>query len=133
MIFSVHDDPLLSYLDEDGQSIEPEYYVPVIPTVLVRCSLPHTHAHTHTHASRPCSLTRTYVCVFLLQVNGSEGIGTGWSSSIPNYSPVDVISNLRRLISGEVRAPCGPPPLVPACACMPRGASLLQLSIPCVC
>jgi DNA topoisomerase-2 len=34
-------------------------------------------------------------------VNGSEGIGTGWSSSIPNYNPRDIISNLRKMIEGE--------------------------------
>jgi DNA topoisomerase-2 len=68
-IFHPHDDPLLTYLDDDGQSIEPSYYVPVIPMVLV---------------------------------NGSEGIGTGWSSSVPTYNPRDVISNLRRMITGEL-------------------------------
>jgi DNA topoisomerase II len=35
-LFHPDDDALLAYLDEDGQSIEPEYYVPVIPIVLVR-------------------------------------------------------------------------------------------------
>ena len=34
-IFHPHDDPLLAYLDDDGQSIEPEYYVPIIPMALV--------------------------------------------------------------------------------------------------
>lgn len=29
---------LLAYQDEDGQTIEPEYYVPVIPTVLINGS-----------------------------------------------------------------------------------------------
>lgn len=28
--------------------------------------------------------------------NGADGIGTGWSTSIPNYHPVDIINNLRR-------------------------------------
>jgi DNA topoisomerase-2 len=28
-------------------------------------------------------------------VNGSEGIGTGWSTSIPNYSPLEVIDNIK--------------------------------------
>lgn len=36
-IFHPLDDPLLNYLDDDGQSIEPSYYVPVIP--MVRLSL----------------------------------------------------------------------------------------------
>jgi DNA topoisomerase II len=29
------DDPLLNYLDEDGKKIEPEWFMPVIPMVLV--------------------------------------------------------------------------------------------------
>ena len=67
-IFHPDDDALLNYLNDDGQSIEPEYYMPVIPTILV---------------------------------NGSEGIGTGWSTNIPNYNPREVISNIRLLIDGE--------------------------------
>jgi DNA topoisomerase-2 len=34
-IFNPHDAPLLTHLDDDGQTIEPEWYVPVIPMVLV--------------------------------------------------------------------------------------------------
>lgn len=67
-IFHPHDDPLLAYLDDDGQSIEPFCYVPVIPMALV---------------------------------NGSEGIGTGWSTSIPNYNPREIIANLRLMIAGQ--------------------------------
>lgn len=67
-IFHPHDDPILEYLEDDGQSIEPVHYVPIIPMALV---------------------------------NGSEGIGTGWSSSIPTYNPRDVIDNLRLMIAGE--------------------------------
>lgn len=54
MIFHPDDDALLHYLEDDGQSIEPEYYVPVIPLVLV---------------------------------NGSDGIGTGWSSQVGHVPP----------------------------------------------
>lgn len=32
----------------------------------------------------------------MILINGADGIGTGWSTSIPNYSPVDVIENLKR-------------------------------------
>ncbi len=67
-LFHPEDDQLLPYQDEDGQTIEPEYYAPVIPTVLV---------------------------------NGSDGIGTGWSSAVPNYNPRDLIANLRRLLRDE--------------------------------
>ena len=34
-IFPPEDMPLLNYLDDDGQSIEPDYYVPIIPMTLV--------------------------------------------------------------------------------------------------
>jgi len=34
-LFNEHDNSLLDYLDDDGMSIEPKYYVPVIPMVLV--------------------------------------------------------------------------------------------------
>nr|CAG8492090.1 15863_t:CDS:10 [Entrophospora candida] len=35
MIFHPDDDILLDYLNEDGQSIEPKWYIPVIPMILV--------------------------------------------------------------------------------------------------
>jgi DNA topoisomerase-2 len=67
-IFHPNDDAILDYLQEDGQKIEPSYYMPVLPLVLV---------------------------------NGSDGIGTGWSTFIPNFNPRDIISNLKLLIAGE--------------------------------
>ena len=67
-IFHPHDDPLLTYLDDDGQTIEPFCYVPVIPMALV---------------------------------NGSDGIGTGWSTSIPTYNPREIIANLRLMLKGQ--------------------------------
>lgn len=40
---------------------------------------------------------RVYVPVIpMVLVNGADGIGTGWSTSIPNYHPMDIIRNLRR-------------------------------------
>ena len=65
ILFNEHDNHLLDYLDDDGISIEPKYYIPLIPMVLV---------------------------------NGSEGIGTGYSTNIPCYNPDDIITNLKRLI-----------------------------------
>ena len=44
----------------------------------------------------------------LVLVNGSEGIGTGWSSYIPNYNPRDIIANVRRLLNGETMMPMDP-------------------------
>jgi len=37
----------------------------------------------------------------MVLVNGAMGIGTGWSTSIPNYNPADIIRNIRRKLSGE--------------------------------
>lgn len=68
IIFNKLDNPLYNYLDDDGQTIEPEYYVPIIPMILV---------------------------------NGAKGIGTGYSTSIPSYDPLDVIKSIRKLIAGE--------------------------------
>ncbi|KAL5612572.1 uncharacterized protein BROUX77_002728 [Berkeleyomyces rouxiae] len=32
----------------------------------------------------------------MVLVNGADGIGTGWSTSIPNYHPIDIVTNLKR-------------------------------------
>ena len=61
-LFPEADEPLLNYLREEGLSIEPSFYVPILPLVLV---------------------------------NGAEGIGTGWSTQIPQYSPLHIIENLK--------------------------------------
>ncbi|KAF8398402.1 hypothetical protein HHK36_017329 [Tetracentron sinense] len=74
-LFPKDDDFLLDYLNEDGQTIEPTWYMPIIPMVLV---------------------------------NGSEGIGTGWSSYIPNYNPRDIVSNVRHLLNSELMEPMDP-------------------------
>jgi DNA topoisomerase-2 len=37
----------------------------------------------------------------MVLVNGAEGIGTGWSTYIPNYNPRDIVANLRHLMAGE--------------------------------
>lgn len=68
LIYSELDDPILNYLDEDNLKIEPEFYVPIIPMVLI---------------------------------NGADGIGTGWSTSIPNFNPLDIIANIRRLMNNQ--------------------------------
>uniref|UniRef100_A0A7S2ZB09 DNA topoisomerase (ATP-hydrolyzing) n=2 Tax=Rhodosorus marinus TaxID=101924 RepID=A0A7S2ZB09_9RHOD len=66
LLFPMEDDAILDYLEDDGVSIEPKYYAPVIPTVLV---------------------------------NGAEGIGTGWSSSVPCYNPRVLIELIRKLLN----------------------------------
>lgn len=44
----------------------------------------------------------------MVLINGSEGIGTGWSSSIPNYDPEEVVENLRRKMDGQDFLPMKP-------------------------
>ncbi|XP_055952312.1 DNA topoisomerase 2-alpha-like [Argiope bruennichi] len=74
-LFSSFDSPLLNHLYDDNLKIEPEYYVPIIPMVLV---------------------------------NGAEGIGTGWSTKVPNYNPRDLVKNIYRLLDGEEPLPMNP-------------------------
>lgn len=64
-LFPEADDDVLDYLEDEGQSIEPQHYLPIIPLSLV---------------------------------NGAEGIGTGWSTSIPQYNPREIIQNIQRLM-----------------------------------
>ena len=58
-IFKQEDDEILEYLVDDGYQIEPKFYVPIIPSILL---------------------------------NGCEGIGTGWSTSIPSFNPTEIIN-----------------------------------------
>eukprot|EP00158_Paraphelidium_tribonemae_P010151 Partr_v1_DN36310_c0_g1_i1_m38203 putative Control of topological states of DNA by transient breakage and subsequent rejoining of DNA strands. Topoisomerase II makes double-strand breaks len=51
----------------------------------------------------------------LVLVNGAEGIGTGWSTSVPQYHPRHVIDAVARALDayeGSAK-PVAPPPLVP--------------------
>ena len=44
----------------------------------------------------------TYAPIICMElINGSEGIGTGFSTNIPKFNPLDVIGNIRRLIKGQ--------------------------------
>ena len=65
-IFHVNDDNILNYLNDDGLSVEPVFYAPIIPMILV---------------------------------NGSKGIGTGFSTDIMCYNPLDIISYLKSKLS----------------------------------
>ena len=67
-IFMKEDEPVYNYLNDEGKQIEPEYYVPTIPIILV---------------------------------NGSQGIGTGWSTDIPPFNPCDIIKNIERYIDNK--------------------------------
>ncbi|OAG31830.1 DNA topoisomerase II [Nematocida displodere] len=41
-------------------------------------------------------------------MNGSEGIGTGWSTSIPCYNPREIAENIKRRIRDEAMEPMAP-------------------------
>lgn len=61
------DDPILTYTEDDGQMVEPETYLPVVP---------------------------------LLLINGALGIGTGFSTNVLPYNPVDIVAALKLRLSG---------------------------------
>ncbi|RMZ90974.1 hypothetical protein DV736_g1814, partial [Chaetothyriales sp. CBS 134916] len=44
----------------------------------------------------------------MILLNGADGIGTGWSSSIPNYNPEEIVNNLKRRMAGEDWLPMKP-------------------------
>ena len=68
LIFCPDDLNILKYKYDDGERIEPEWYIPVIPIILV---------------------------------NGTEGIGTGFSTKVPSFNPKDIINNLKRLMNNK--------------------------------
>ena len=74
-LFDPKDDAVLNYLDDDGRSIEPDFYMPTLPMVLV---------------------------------NGTEGIGTGFSCYVPPFNPDDIKDNIKRVLEGEELVPMKP-------------------------
>lgn len=68
LIFPVADDAVLTYLNDDGSPVEPIYYVPIIPMVLI---------------------------------NGSKGIGTGFSTDIMPYNPLQIITKLQLMLQNK--------------------------------
>ena len=65
-IFPEHDDKILQYLNDDGLIVEPLYYAPIVPMVLV---------------------------------NGSKGIGTGFSTEILCYNPLEIMNYLKHKLN----------------------------------
>ena len=65
-LFPSTDDNILQYLNDDGLMVEPIFYAPIIPMVLI---------------------------------NGSKGIGTGFSTDIMCYNPLDIIRYLKSKLS----------------------------------
>ena len=68
-LFPKEDDAVLTYLDDDGLIVEPIFYAPIVPMILV---------------------------------NGSKGIGTGFSTDIMCYNPIDIIDYLKGKLEMEV-------------------------------
>ena len=69
ILFPEQDDNILKYLNDDGTPVEPQFYVPIIPMVLV---------------------------------NGSKGIGTGFSTEIMCYNPVQIITYIKNKLQNIV-------------------------------
>jgi DNA topoisomerase II len=67
-LFPDIDDKILKYLNDDGFPVEPLFYAPIIPMVLV---------------------------------NGSKGIGTGFSTEILCYNPLEIIGYLKNKLTGS--------------------------------
>lgn len=44
----------------------------------------------------------------MILINGNAGIGTGWSSNVPNYNPHEIVANIRRLINNKDCLPMDP-------------------------
>ena len=68
ILFDKRDLALYDYVDDDGTLVEPFYYVPILPVILI---------------------------------NGSLGIGTGWSTGVPKFNPLDIIKNIKSKMKGE--------------------------------
>jgi len=68
ILFPNMDDKILSYLNDDGLLVEPIYYAPIIPMVLV---------------------------------NGSKGIGTGFSTDIMCYNPSQIIQYIKNKLTAS--------------------------------
>jgi DNA topoisomerase-2 len=70
-IFPMLDDSILQYLNDDGLLVEPIFYAPIIPMVLV---------------------------------NGSKGIGTGFSTDVMCYNPLEIIKYLKTKLMATASA-----------------------------
>ncbi len=68
LIFRDEDSEILKYLDDDGFSIEPDAFSPILPVILI---------------------------------NGTRGIGTGYSSNVPCYKPIDVVQCILDKLDGK--------------------------------
>ena len=67
-IFREEDDVLLEYIEDDGDVVEPKFYIPIIPMILI---------------------------------NGASGIGSGWSTSVSCYNPIDIVDCVKIWIKND--------------------------------
>ena len=67
ILYPEADDAVLNYLDDDGQPVEPVYYVPILPMILI---------------------------------NGCKGIGTGFSTDILSYNPLEIAEYIKKRLDG---------------------------------
>jgi DNA topoisomerase-2 len=67
-IYKKEDENILEYLEDDGTPVEPIYYAPIIPMILV---------------------------------NGTKGIGTGFSTDIISHDPLDIIEYLKNKLNNR--------------------------------
>jgi DNA topoisomerase-2 len=65
LIYRAEDDAVLEYLDDDGQLVEPTFYAPIVPMILV---------------------------------NGTKGIGTGFSTDIMCHNPLQIIDYVQAML-----------------------------------
>ena len=68
-LFKPEDNCLLNYIVEEGDKIEPEFFVPILPMILINRTI--------------------------------AAIGTGWSSQIPGYNPLDLVACVRAWLNNE--------------------------------
>ena len=74
LIYRAEDDAVLEYLDDDGQLVEPTFYAPIVPMILI---------------------------------NGTKGIGTGFSTDIMCHNPLQVIDHIRAMLLKKPEAEWG--------------------------
>ena len=68
ILYNTKDFPLYKYNNDDGLPVEPKYYAPIIPMILI---------------------------------NGTKGVGTGWSTKMPCFNPCDIISSIKSYLSDK--------------------------------
>jgi DNA topoisomerase II len=68
MLFREEDDCILEYLEDDGMTVEPIFYAPILPMILI---------------------------------NGSKGIGTGFSTEVLSYNPLEISEYIQKVLKRE--------------------------------